>query len=69
MPIKVQPVDTTQPSFKILVGKYRQLRASAYQSGVLNYPIKPQYTFEQDEWTRGREEDQRLRPEMARGER
>ena len=69
MRIRVQPINITEKPVKILIADYKKRRVFAYQNGIFNSPINATYTFEQDEWDRGRVEDQRIRQEMARGER
>jgi hypothetical protein len=57
---------------KLPVGEYRRRRAQAYKAGTMSQHGQPQpiyfeFSFEVEEWRRGKQADLRLRAEIADG--
>lgn len=69
MPIKVFEVNSPDIPVSISFRELKKRSNTAFQKGTMSAPFNPKYTFEQSEYNRGREQDERLRAELLSGER
>lgn len=66
--IKVESI-TGGPVVKMKVADYRSRKAAAYHAGEMGHEYEFEFLFEREYWLKGEADNNRIREEIARGER